>query len=121
MGGKEHRAVLRKLGQKPIEAEALLGVEAGRGFVDDHDQPRGSPASACAMPSRCLIPPGIALDLALGGVGQIHAIKQLGREALHPLGSLDPLEDQEETKHRLAAQVGIEAEVLGKVAQLSCG
>src|SRR6185295_11525900 len=108
-------AILRELGEQMVEAEALLGIEARRGLVDD-DEPRIPrnrlrDAEALAHAAR------IALHRALRRVAQVHALEELGRELLHPLGRGHALQLEEMREHRLPAQVRIEAELLRQVSE----
>ncbi len=117
MCGEEHRAVLGQFREEPVEADPLLGIEAGGGLVDN-DQLRIA-GERLRDPEPLLHTAGVPFHLALCGVGQVDPLQQLGRELLQPLGSLHTLEHQQVAQHRLAAQVRVEAEVLGQVAELA--
>ena len=114
--GEKDGPVLGEFREQAVEAEPLLRVEAGGRLV--HDQDPGVARQRLRDPEPLPHTARVALNLSLGGVGEIHAVEQFRREPLHPLRRLHPFEDEQETQHRLAREVGIEAEVLRQVTQL---
>ena len=69
--------------EQVVEAQALLGIEAGGGLVDDDEAriagDRLRDAEALAHAAR------VALHRALGGEGEVHALEQLADELLASL------------------------------------
>ena len=114
--GEQDGAVLGEFREQAVETEPLLRVQARRGLVDDQEPgvARQRLRDPQPLPHAARVP----FNLALRGVGEVHAVEQFSGEPLHPLRRLHPLEQEQEAEHRLAREMGIEAKVLRQVAEL---
>lgn len=107
-------ALAGKFGEKISEANALLGIKAGGGFIDDEElrivEERLRDADALAHAS------GVAAERALGGVGEIYEREQFGDA---PAGGRrgDAFYSGEIVEEFDGAEIGIDAEVLRKIAE----
>src|SRR5947209_92698 len=108
-------AVLSELGEEIEKANALLGIEAGGGLVDDDKtwiakQRDGNPeplAHAAGKAAEQLRPIALQIRLLEQGVDQSATLLAIG----------DPLEHGEMVEQVLGADLRIDAELLRQVAQ----
>jgi len=115
MRRQDNDALARQVGEQAAEAHPLLGVEAGRGLVDDQ-QPRVVEqclGDAYPLPHAA----GEAAERPAAGRGEVHQLEQLvdAGAGAAPGKALDRRQVGEELA---GAQVGIDAEVLRQVAEL---
>ncbi|KAG1088480.1 hypothetical protein G6F40_013492 [Rhizopus arrhizus] len=115
VGGQDHRHVLADCRQQVEESVTLLRVEAGGGFIDDHQprvaQQRLGNAEALAHAA------GERAELALARIPQVHLLQQPIDHfaALRTLGQ--PLEYGEMLQQVQRADLWIHAKILRQVAQ----
>src|SRR5678816_3614860 len=107
---QQHSALLGELGEQPVEAVALFGIET-RGGLIDNDEPRIA-RDRLRDAESLTHAPGILFHLAPGGVSEVHALEQRGRELLSLLAAGDALELEEVLEHGLAGQMREKPEVL---------
>jgi hypothetical protein len=107
-------ALAGKFGKKIAKTDALFGIEAGGGFIDDEElgivEERLRDADALAHAA------GIAAERALGGVGEIYEREEFGDA---PAGSRsgDAFYSGEIVEEFDGAEIGVDAEVLWKIAE----
>ena len=112
---EQHHAAFGKFGEQPVKPLTLFRIKAGGGLVDNQHP---GIAGDCLREAEPLPhAAGVAADLPLGGRREVHPLKQLFGKSATPAAAADALELKQELKHRPAGEVGIEAEVLGQVAQ----
>ena len=112
--GENNDAFAGKFREKIAEADALFGIETGGGLVDDEElrivEERLRDADALAHAA------GIAAERALGDVSEIYEREEF-RDAPAGSGGGDAFHGGEIVEEFDGAKIGVDAEVLRKVAE----
>ena len=115
VGGEDDDAVLTDLRQEVVEAVPFPWVEARGRLV--HDDEARIPDERLGDAEALLHPAGVPGDLLLPCVPEVHPLHQ-GLHQLLPLArGGDAFEDRQVIQKRQARDPGVDAELLGEVAQ----
>jgi hypothetical protein len=112
---EDHDHVLPDVGEEVVEAHALLGIESRGGLVDDDelgvaDQRLGD-AEALAHA------PGEPAELLLAHRREVGALEERVDRGLARLRVREALQPREVVEHLGRGHLGIDAELLGKIAE----
>jgi hypothetical protein len=115
VGREDDHDVLADLAQQVQEAPALLGIEPRRGLVDD-DQLRFTKKrlrDAEALPHAA----GVGPELLPPDLPEVGHSQKAPNGLLAPLGVHDPFQHGKVVEHRFGRDPGVNAELLGQVAE----